>query len=258
MFDSLTFLAVWHYSNCFSVWFDGCKSSECWSSSPLQCISRSVWTVSMGEVPAGTALTGEMLASPGPDRQTVPCLWWTRASEVPSFSVSHFLSSSSLSLFFFTFGLHQNREDFFPVAVLFRKADEGWSAFVEFGLVVLKMEFDPFSSAPSICSSHSPSVELGLDQFVPLINFLLIYHIPCALAKQNPEADGRVFDRSCCSICPFKALSWEYIFLSCKLCVESCLPFKHFWAAVNKQEGLFHLLHVISFKLIIFLRITFI
>lgn len=43
-----------------------------------------------------------------------------------------------LSLLFSTFGLHQYREDFFPIAVLFRKVDEWLSAFVEFGLVVLK------------------------------------------------------------------------------------------------------------------------
>lgn len=52
------------------------------------------WSVSKGEVPAGTQVTGEMLCSPGPDRipQTIPWLWWTRGCpyEVPSFSMSHF------------------------------------------------------------------------------------------------------------------------------------------------------------------------
>lgn len=127
--------------------------------------------VSMGEVPTGTWVTGEMLCSPGLARQksSLAVVDKSLYFEVPS-SVSHFLSSSSFNFFPPILVSIKIEKTFSSIAVLFRKVDEWLSAFVEFGLVALKMEFDSFFSAPSICSFHSPSEGFGLDQFLPLIN----------------------------------------------------------------------------------------
>lgn len=139
----------------------------------------------MGEVPNGTWVTGEVLCSPGlaGQNRSLAVVDKSLYYEVPSFSMSHFLSSSGFGLVFFSvLASIKIEKTFFLTAVLFGKIVLEclcwiWSGCVENGVWLL-------FSAPSICSSHCPSVGLGPDQFVPLINsFLLIYNLLCALAK---------------------------------------------------------------------------
>lgn len=144
----------------------------------------------MGGVPNGTWAAGEMLCSPGLPRQNNSLAVVNKSLyyELPSYPMSHFLSSSS-----FKFG------DFFPILVSIKieifffcccPLQKGgwvieclrwtWSGCVENGVWLLFFQHPPFT--PSIL----PSAGLGLEQFVLLISsFLLIYHILRALAKNQ-------------------------------------------------------------------------
>lgn len=71
--------------------------------------------------------------------------------------------------FFFYFGLHQNREDIFLLLSISENVIDYLSAFVEFGLAMLKVEFDSFFSMPFVCPPFSPSVGLGPDWLLPQV-----------------------------------------------------------------------------------------
>lgn len=63
-----------------------------------------------------------------------------------------------LLFFFFYFGLHQNREDIFLLLSILENVIDYLSAFVEFGLAMLKVEFESFFSMPFVCPPFSPSI----------------------------------------------------------------------------------------------------
>lgn len=103
----------------------------------------------MGEVPNVTWVTGEMSCSPGLAGENISLTVVDRSPYYEALIFLYlisFLHPSPPFFFSFYFGLHQNRDDFLLLLSSLEREVDCSSAFVEFGLPMLKIEFGSFNT----------------------------------------------------------------------------------------------------------------
>lgn len=125
-----------------------------------------LWNVSMGEVPNGTRVTGEVLCSPGLEDRTGPWLWWIRACTMksPLFLCHISFLPPVLGLFFFSVLVSTKIEKtFFSYCCpLWKDRWSAWVPLLNLGWLCWKWSLTTFFQHPPFAPPILP--QWGWDQ----------------------------------------------------------------------------------------------